>query len=96
MHYIASQNNCMQNIQDYRQVSYSQFQEAMDAALADSKMKDIEIAIKVGLKSAATVKNAFRKDSQIVSDEVMTHIMSVIGLPGFILWTDSNRYYYIK
>jgi hypothetical protein len=59
-------------------------------------MKEIEIALKVGLKSSATVKNAFRKDSQIVSDEVMTHVMSIIGVDGFILWVNSKRHYYIK
>ena len=39
---------------------------------------EIEIALKVGVKTTATVKNAFRKDMQIVSDEVLTKIMETI------------------
>lgn len=86
----------MQNIQDYKQVTYSQFQDAMDIAMSKSCFKEIEIALKVGLKSSATVRNAFRKDTQIVSDEVMTNIMSIIGLDGFILWFNAKRHYYVK
>tara|TARA_R110000868_G_scaffold329938_1_gene590864 strand:- start:343 stop:510 length:168 start_codon:yes stop_codon:yes gene_type:complete len=54
------------------------------------------MAVKLGLKSTATIKNAFRKDNQIVSDEVMSGIMECIELRGFILWMCGDRYYYIK
>lgn len=86
----------MITIENYKNVNYSAFQKAMDLHFAMSELKEIEIAIKVGLKSTATVKNAFRKDAQIVSDEVMCGIMELIGLEGFILWIHSKRYYYIK
>jgi hypothetical protein len=86
----------MNNLQDYKEVSYNSFQEIMDETLSGSGLKDIEIAYKIGVKSSATVKNAFRKEGQVVSDEVMTHIMKVIGLDGFILWNNSKRKYFIK
>jgi hypothetical protein len=86
----------MIEINNYKAVSYSAFQKEMDYFFSKSELKEIEIAIKVGLKSTATVKNAFRKDAQIVSDEVMTNIMGVINLDGFILWNKGKRIYYIK
>lgn len=86
----------MINIQGYRELNYSAFQKEMGSYFANSEIKDIEIAVKVGLKSTATVRNAFRTDTQIVSDEVMTKIMKLINIEGFILWVEGNRYYYVK
>lgn len=86
----------MIQIQGYKEVSYSGLQKEMDAKFENSDLTEIEIAMAVKVKSTATVKNAFRKDSQIVSDEVMTNIMKTIGLDGFILWVNAKRFYYIK
>lgn len=86
----------MIQIQGYTNVTYTAFQKAMDTHFDNAQIKELQIALSVGLKSVATVKNAFRKDCQIVSDEVMTKVMQLIGLDGFILWKDGNRYYYIK
>jgi len=86
----------MIQINNYKEVKYSIFQKAMDLELASSEIQEIEIAVKVGVKATATIKNAFRKDTQVVSDEVMTKIMEVIGLDGFILWANGKRFYYIK
>lgn len=68
----------------------------MDARFSNSGKTEIELALKLGLKSTATIKNAFRKDAQIVSDEVMSGIMELIDLRGFVLWFNKERYYYIK
>lgn len=81
---------------DYRQVSYSAFQKEMDLYFDKCELKDIEIALAVGVKTTATVKNAFRKDTQIVSDEVLTKIMETIKLDGFVLWKTGKRFYYIR
>jgi len=86
----------MIQINGYLNVSYSTFQKEMDASFEKSQLKELEIALSVGLKSIATVKNAFRKDNQIVSDEVMSKIMQLIGIDGFILWIQGTRFYYIK
>lgn len=86
----------MIEIQGYNKVTYQKFQIEMDARFGNCKFSELEIAVKLGLKSAATIKNAFRKDNQIVSDEVMTGIMELIDLRGFILWFNGKRYYYIK
>jgi hypothetical protein len=86
----------MHNFNGYKEVSYNAFQDIMHSYFVESKLREIEIAFKIGLKSAATVKNAFKKDSQIVSDEVMSHIMNIIGLDGFILWSNSKRKYFVS
>lgn len=81
---------------DYKEVDYSAFQKALDHYFDKSELTALEIAIKVGVKTTATIKNAFRKDAQIVSDEVLTKIMSIIKLEGFVLWEKGQRCYYIK
>lgn len=86
----------MIQVADYRQVSFSTFQKEMDSHFEKSELKDIEIAIVVGVKSTATVRNAFRKDAQVVSDEVLTKIMETIKLDGFVLWNKGKRFYYVR
>jgi len=79
----------MIQVNDYRQVSFSAFQKEMD-----THFDKCELA--VGVKSTATVRNAFRKDAQVVSDEVLTKIMETIKLDGFVLWNNGKRYYYVR
>jgi hypothetical protein len=86
----------MVQLENYKEVNYNVFQKALDLEFANSEIKEIEIALKVGVKTTATIKNAFRKDTQIVSDEVLTKIMDVVGLDGFVLWYNGKRLYYIK
>ena len=86
----------MIQVNDYRQVSFSAFQKEMDTHFDKCELKDIEIALAVGVKSTATVRNAFRKDAQVVSDEVLTKIMETIKLDGFVLWNNAKRYYYVR
>jgi hypothetical protein len=86
----------MIQVSNYKQVSYSEFQNALDQAFHGCDLTELEIAIKVGVKTTATIKNAFRKDAQIVSDEVLSKIMKTIKLNGFILWTNGQRYYYVN
>lgn len=86
----------MIQVTDYRQVSLSVFQKEMDNHFDKSGLKDIEIALAIGVKSTATVRNGFRKDAQVVSDEVLTNIMQTIKLDGFVLWKNGKRFYYIR
>ena len=86
----------MIEIQGFKNVNYQTFQKEMQARFDASDKKEIELALKLGLKSTATIKNSFRKDEQIVSDEVMSGLMELIDLRGFILWLGGKRYYYVK
>ena len=86
----------MIKINNYIQVSYSDLQKLFDSYYDNSGLKDIETALKLEVKSTATVRNIFRKDNQVVSDEVMTKFIGIIGLDGFILWVNGKRHYYVK
>jgi len=86
----------MININNYIQVSYSDIQKLFDSYYGDSNLKDIETALKLNVKSTATVRNIFRKDKQVVSDEVFSLFMSIIKLDGFVLWVQGNRCYYVN
>lgn len=86
----------MIQVNNYKNVTFSAFQKEMDSHFEKSGLKDIEIALAVKVKTTATVRNAFRKDTQMVSDEVLTKIMETIKLDGFVLWKNGKRYYYVR
>jgi hypothetical protein len=86
----------MIQVNNYKQVSFSAFQKEMTNHFDKCELKDIEIALAVGVKSTATVRNAFRIDAQVVSDEVLTKIMETIKLDGFVLWNKGKRFYYVR
>lgn len=86
----------MIQLENYKEVTYLAFQKQMEAHFDKCELKDIEIAVTVGVKSIETVKNAFRKDYQIVSDKVLTKIMETIKLDGFVLWNKGKRFYYVR
>lgn len=86
----------MIQLENYKEVTYLAFQKQMESHFDKCELKDIEIAVTVGVKSIETVKNAFRKDYQIVSDKVLTKIMETIKLDGFVLWNKGKRFYYVR
>jgi len=85
-------------ITGYKTVSYNDLQKILQAKYADYRTKnsEIELAVAIGVNSAQTVRNAFQEDMQMVSDTLLTKIMTNIGFNGFVLWKDGNRYYYVK
>jgi hypothetical protein len=86
----------MIQIQGFTNTTYQKFVMEMEARFTSSQTTEIELAQKLGLKSTQTIRNVFRKDTQIVSDEVMSGIMEFLDLYGFIVWMNGDRYYYIK
>ena len=86
----------MKEIPGYKCLNYQKFQIEMEDRRRGAQIADIELAMKLGLKTTATIRNAFRKDTQVVSDEVMSGLMDLIDLTGFILWINGKRYYYLK
>lgn len=83
-------------ITGYKKVNYSEFQTALHRSFADCGKAWVDIASEVHVKTPITVKNAFKTDKQIVSDEVLTSIMNSVGLEGGIWWNKTERNYYIK
>lgn len=86
----------MIDITGYKQVNYTDFQKALHLKYTDSEKTPVEVAAGIKVKSPATIKNAFKTDMQIVSDEVLTAVMKSVGLSGFVIWVFGKKYYYIK
>lgn len=85
----------MITITGYKQVGYSEFQAALHKANADTKKSPLQIAADLNLGTVETARNAF-KDTQVVSDKVLTGVMKSVGLSGFVIWIFGKKYYYIK
>lgn len=86
----------MVSIKGYERVDYETFQTQLHKKFVDSDKSNVDIASEVKVKTPVTVKNAFRTDKQIVSDEILTAIMNCIGLDGNIVWSKRERMYYIS
>lgn len=85
-------------ITGYKTVSYSELQGALHKVYADYKQTktEVELAMSINVKSLQTVRNAFQTNIQIVSDAVLTNVMTGLGFNGFVVWKDGERLYYIK
>jgi len=85
------------NIIGYKQVDYKQFQQEMQKKYAfyrESK-SEIDLAVAINIKSTQTIRNAFRQDYQMVSDELLTSLNKVIGLNTCVVWENGVRNYFI-
>ena len=85
------------NIAGYKSVTYLQLQERMSKAYADYRedKTELELAVAIKVKSPQTVRNAFRQDYQMVSDELLTLISKEMGLNTCVIWQDGERKYFI-
>ena len=54
------------------------------------------IAYEIGVKTPATVRNAFNKEKQIVSDKVLTDIMDTVKINGFVVYHRGEKKYFIS
>jgi hypothetical protein len=86
----------MVSVEGYKNLTYNDFQRKLGEKLAGCQMTDMELALKVGVKSTATIKNSQRLIKQIVSDNVLTSLAQVIGLDAFVIWHNGKRYYYVS
>lgn len=86
----------MIEITGYTQVKYSEFQKTLNSSFSQSRKTGVQIAAQTHVRSAGTIKNALNKEAQMVSDEVLTAVMKVIGVEGFVNWFCGKRYYYLK
>ena len=85
----------MITITGYKQVSYADFQVALNRSNADCGKTPLQIAADINLGTVETARNAF-KAKQMVSDKVLTGVMKSVGLSGFVIWVFGKKYYYIK
>jgi hypothetical protein len=61
----------------------------------DKKNPPVLCATAMG-KSVNTIKLCVSQETQVVSDETFTKFFSVIGLDGFIVNREGEKFYYIK
>lgn len=87
MHIIGYKSVSLKSFQSEVQRKYAQYRETKT---------EIDVCLFIKAKSPQTVRNAFRDDIQIVSDEIMTKVVKCLGVDGFILWEGGVRYYFIK
>lgn len=85
----------MEIIKGYTKLNYSNFQRFLHRAFVDSEKREIQIAAEINLNSPNTVRNAFHINQQVVSDKVLTNIMTSLGLDGFIVWDKGERQYFV-
>jgi len=85
----------MIKIEGYKQVEYLDFVSIMEEHKKASQKPDIQIAADIEVKSPATVKNAFNKGTQMVSDKILTKVLSSINMDGFVLWNDGKANFYV-
>ena len=85
------------NIIGYKQVDYKQLQQEMQKRYADYRegKSEIDLAVAINIKSTQTVRNAFRQDYQMVSDELLTSLNKAIGLNTCVVWENGVRNYFI-
>jgi hypothetical protein len=86
----------MNNLEKYKQVKYSELISELNLKFKESELSAIKLADKCKLKSTITVTNAFKKDKQIVSDSVITKIMDLLNIDGFILWNKGEKEFFLN
>lgn len=82
----------------HKQVSYSELQGLMETKYNKYKEQstEMQLAVAIEVRSPQTVRNAFQKDMQMVSDEVLTTLIEAIGINGCVIWEKGVRNYYVK
>lgn len=86
----------MIKITGYKEIAYLDLIAVLGEYQKDSGKSDVQVAAEIDVKTQATVKNAFNKEAQIVSDKVLTDIMKSIGIEGFVLWSNGTKQYYVS
>lgn len=82
-------------IKGYKKVTYNQLQDLIKKAKEGNK-SDVEIAAALKVETTQTVKNAMQKDTQKVSDKILTSLINIVGLTGCVIWESGERNYYVK
>lgn len=96
--FTLEQKKLIMKVTGYKQVSYDLLQELMGEKFNNYKEvhTEIQLAVAINVKSPQTVRNAFQKDMQMVSDEVLTTLIEAIGINGCVIWEKGVRNYYVK
>lgn len=83
-------------IEGFKKVDYDTIQTEMSKLHKPDELPEISIAAQIGVKSVQTVKSAFNKENQIVSDEVLSGVLGQLGITSLIVWQNGQRNFYIS
>lgn len=81
-------------IKGYKEVTYNQLQSLITKNKEGNK-SDVEIAVALKVETTQTVRNAMQKDEQKVSDKILSLLLCIVGIDGFVLWNNGVRSYYV-
>jgi len=81
---------------EYKQISLPELQTELKNGYRNSGKTYFELAVDMGIRSTTTIQNLLTSEKQIVSDEMLTKFINLLGLNAFVKWQDGERKYYIK
>lgn len=82
-------------IKGYKKITYNQLQDFIKKA-KEGNISDVQIAVDLKVETTQTVRNATQKDEQKVSDKILSSLINIVGLDGFVFWRNGIRNYYIS
>ena len=80
----------------YKQVSLPELQAELKEGYKNYGKTYMELAYEMGIKSITTIQNLLTAKEQVVSDEMLTNFINLLGINAFVKWQDGERNYYIK
>lgn len=83
-------------LKGYKQISLGELQEELHKAYKESGKSYVALAYELKLKSVTSIQNLLTTDPQVVSDEMLTRFINLLGVNAFITWKNGSRNYYIK
>lgn len=80
----------------FKQISLPELQSELKNGYKKSGKTYFELAVDMGIKSTTTIQNLLTSEKQIVSDEMLTKFINLLGINAIVMWQDGERNYYIK
>jgi hypothetical protein len=82
----------------YKKVRLSELQSALRNKQESENKTYIALAYEMGVKSISTIQNILTStdEKQVVSDQILTRFINLLGIEAFVKWENGERNYYIK
>lgn len=83
-------------VKGFKQIQLSELQDELHRAYKLSGKSYVSMAYELNLKSVTSIQNLLTTDPQVVSDEMLTKFINLLGLNAFVTWKNGERNYYLK
>lgn len=84
------------DLSNYTPIDYNVLQDQLAVRRKAAGIHDFDLASKINIKSVTTINNAFNKDKQITSDQVLTKIFEALDVDAIVSWINGERRYFIS